>query len=66
MAECLLACLLLHLDLLESQRSMIVTAAVSPAPVFCLSPFADLGQGWCIIHKLHFLIVHRVVILLPT
>lgn len=58
--------ILLHLDLFDSWKH---TAAVSPPPEFCFSPFRGLEPGcisWWIIPKLHFLVIHGVIILLLT
>lgn len=47
---------------------MIVSAVVSPAPEFCLSLFTDPEAGClsrCVIHKLDFLVVCGMIILLP-
>lgn len=61
----------LHHDLLVYCRHMATTAAVSPARESPLSHCAALGQGClsqCVVYEqhIHFLIVHRVIILLLT
>lgn len=61
----------LHHDLLVYCRHTATTAAVSPARESPLSHCAALGQGClsqCVVYEqhIHFLIVHRVIILLLT